>query len=166
MPVSESTEQFQQELSQQLDDEFRGLLGSELDALERIARLTQSIEGKLTALYAHKFPKSCAMCGRVYQTREDFLDQTLTLAGGGTAVHKVGVQEYRNCVCGSTLMVWTKERRDNSEFGHARRALFDACLEKLKSLSKEDEAVLRKRLREVFRTVSDRLGQPAPGNSG
>lgn len=162
MPVSESTQRLQLALSKQLDDESKELLESELDELERIARLTQAIEGKLAALYAHKFPKSCAMCGRIYYTREEFLDQTRRLAGQSTTVHTVGVQEYRNCVCGSTLMVWTKDRRDNSEFGHARRALFDACLARLKSLSNEDESVLRERLRGVFRTLSDRLGQRAP----
>lgn len=142
-------------LLQELTSEADSLLSGELDALGKIAALTESVTEKLTALYQAKFPKACSTCGRVYETREDYVAATQSL--GKTQVNRMGVQEYRNCVCGSTLMVWTKERRDNSPFGARRRELFDACLEKLRTVSQDPEDVLRKRLRQLFQEVSDRM---------
>ena len=139
----------------ELTAEADSLLSSELDALEKIAALTESVASKLTALYQAKFPKACATCGRIYETREQYLKATMSL--GKTQVNKMGVQEYRNCECGSTLMVWTKERRDNSPFGARRRELFDACFDKIKSVSTEPEDLIRNRLRQLFQDVSDRM---------
>ena len=159
MTLSPDTLAFQEELSRQLDEEARALLASELDSLHQITRLCESIAAKLTLLFGHKFPKSCTTCGKMYETREDYLRETQNLRGKGTLASSHGVQEYRNCTCGSTLMVWTKDRRDNSEFGEARRALFDDCLAKLKAVSTDDEAVLRERLRQIFRLACDRFSR-------
>ncbi len=147
-------------LLSELDGEAQAVLASELDALAKIAALTESVQAKLTALYQAKFPKACATCGKTYETREDYLKATAALAAKSTMVNKMGVQEYRNCECGSTLMVWTKERRDNTPFGARRRELFDACLEKLKAASGEPDDVLRKRLRELFHEIAEKLTRP------
>ena len=143
-------------LIQQLHAEADTVLASELDVLQKIAGLTESVQAKLTALYMSKFPKCCATCGREFPTRESYLQATLELAKGAV-VNRAGVQEYRNCVCGSTLMVWTKDRRDTTPFGVQRRELFDTCLAKLKGLSPDADQVLRERLRQVFRGVTDKL---------
>src|SRR5581483_3456328 len=144
-------------LLSEMDGLTHDLLSSELGSLERISSLTESIQGKLDRLYAHKFPKSCSSCGRIYETRESYLRATRDLIGKNTVMNRVGVQEYRNCECGSTLLVWTQDRRDNSDFGKARRDLFDVCLAKMKTLSTDDEATLRARLRRIFRGVADRV---------
>jgi len=157
MALLPETLEFQEQLSRQLDEEMRGMLDSEMDALNQIARLCESIDAKLALLFGHKFPKSCATCGKVYETRDEYLKDTSSLSGKSATASAHGVQEYRNCACGSTLMVWTKDRRDNSEFGHARRALFDDCLTKLRAVSGEAEPVLRDKLRQIFRRASERL---------
>jgi hypothetical protein len=141
----------------ELTSESDTLLSSELDEMQKIAALTESVASKLTALYQAKFPKACTTCGRIYETREEYLKATMALAQKSTMVNKMGVQEYRNCVCGSTLMVWTKERRDNTPFGNRRRELFEACLQKLKSVSRDPEDVLRDRLRLLFHEVSEKM---------
>lgn len=149
-------------LRAELDGLGNDLLASEVTQLQKISSFTENIQAKLDRLYAHKFPKSCSTCGRVYETRQEYLSATRNLKGGGAVVNRLGVQEYRNCECGSTLLVRTNDRRDNSVFGQARRDLFEACLDKLKVLSVEDEATLRERLRQIFNKVAARVEAREP----
>ena len=144
----------QDRIFDELGAEFKDLLNKEMMSLEKISLFTGSIEKKLTALYDQKFPKKCNNCGRIYETMDQYAQETLRLRGKDTLFNASGVQMYRNCVCSSTLLVWTKEdRRDTSEFGNLRRQLFDTCLAKLKELSDEDENSLKEKLRIVFRQV-------------
>ncbi|MDT4331444.1 hypothetical protein ACQE3D_14385 [Methylomonas sp. MS20] len=77
------------------------------------------------------FPRSCRTCGRVYNSAEDFLAQTVDLPAGNTGLREMlddddqaVVAVFRNCVCGSTLMDEFQSRRDDSPEGRARRAEF------------------------------------------
>lgn len=94
----------------------------------------------LKALSRDEFPKHCACCGRIYRTEEEYFRETRSLRDGRTGLKHAEdddaasmVELYRNCVCGSTLMAYFSDRRDQSPAGLKRRQLFDelrAFLEK------------------------------------
>jgi len=93
----------------------------------------------LRELSAGEFPKVCPNCGRVYQTLEDFLQQTRAIAGKSGLKAALDdderpiVELFRNCVCGSTLMDFCQSRRDESEAGHRRRENFERTMQLLVS---------------------------------
>ncbi len=103
------------------------------DARDQIA-----YEG-LLALLQNEFPKTCGKCGRVYPTLESFVDETApTNRGTGLMGYDMGarfqhVAMMRNCVCGSTLMTFCCDRRDVSEQGVRRRAMFENLLQTLQA---------------------------------
>lgn len=88
----------------------------------------------LKAMTETAFPKICSSCGRVYETSAEFVTNTQNLS------HKSGLKTswddnnqsilelYRNCSCGSTLMDFFSDRREASEKGSKRRALFEKLL--------------------------------------
>jgi hypothetical protein len=87
----------------------------------------------LRALVEASFPKRCRNCGKVYPTAADFLEQTR-----GTGLKqslddddRTIVEVYRNCACGSTLMDFFSNRRDESPHGDRRRSLFNQKLAQL-----------------------------------
>lgn len=143
------------EIIERLDQEFTLLLEEELSELELISRFTDSVEEKLKAHYAPLFPKKCNNCGTIYESREAFIQATFRLAKVTTIFDEIGLQEYRNCPCGSTLIVWTnKDRRDNSDYGRVRRELFDKCLTKLIQMSGRSEEEMEAKLRKIFSCLS------------
>lgn len=141
-------------LRSELDTIYSGVLNSEISELERISEFTESVAQKLQNHYAEIFPKRCNSCGEIYQTREDFIRATHGLKTIDTVFDEIGLQEYRNCPCGSTLIVWTRDRRDSSEYGKARRKLFNDCVQKLKTLTDEDEKTIQAKLRTIFSAMS------------
>lgn len=143
-----------QSIINELDTEFVSLIGDEMTSLEKISVFSESVKSKLRKHYSHIFPKKCNNCNRVYHTREEYLRDTERLQKTTTVFDEVGLQEYRNCFCGSTLIVWTSDRRDLSKYGVARRKLFDECLAKLKQISDGPETELRDKLREIFSSLS------------
>ncbi|MES2675017.1 MAG: oxidoreductase [Pseudomonadota bacterium] len=81
------------------------------------------------------FPKTCSTCGTTYQNSADFLAKTLTVYGGKSGLKRALddndqpiIELYRNCSCGSTLMNFFSDRRDNSEKGNKRREVFARLL--------------------------------------
>ena len=92
--------------------------------------MKQVFEG-LKPLTPSAFPKRCNNCGRVYETAEQFLTETLDMPRGNSSL-KADVEDdgltivevFRNCSCGSTLMDNYSCRRDQSEQGQQRRASF------------------------------------------
>lgn len=91
----------------------------------------------LQTLADSSFPKQCSNCKTVYHDVKDFLVQTKDINGrsglkqsndddGGNIV-----ELYRNCSCGSTLLTFFGDRRDNSEAGIQRRETFGQLLDKL-----------------------------------
>jgi hypothetical protein len=95
------------------------------------------------------FPKSCNTCGQGFINRLDYLSKTLALANGGTLIDKNGVQEFRNCGCGSTLLVLVPDSRDHSSLGLQRRQLFERCVKKIQENHSVKDA--EQQVREIFR---------------
>ncbi len=88
------------------------------------------------------FPKSCPKCGKVYDSKQAFLSETIPVKGlmledrsglflMDTNPESTAVGLFRNCACGTTLMADFKDRRDNSENGRKRREHFDALMDRL-----------------------------------
>lgn len=96
-----------------------------------------SIFKGLQALSNASFPKKCAMCGKRYETVDEYLSETESIR------HSSGLKEsfddeenptvevFRNCVCGSTLMDVFNNRRDLSNVGLKRRKKFSELLDRL-----------------------------------
>lgn len=99
-------------------------------ALNHSGWLEYSVRG--VDFYASTFPKKCNTCERVYQDRNDYLQNTLPLnprhVESGTIEDQGRIIEYRNCHCGSSLVIVTPCRRDLSPFGQQCRAYFDICV--------------------------------------
>ena len=92
----------------------------------------------LKALEVGAFPKVCHTCGRVYETLEQFLEDTSPISSTVSGLKEsLGdndspqIELYRNCRCGSTLMDFCTSRRDHSEQGRRRREIFADMLERL-----------------------------------
>lgn len=91
----------------------------------------------LQTLSDSAFPKQCGTCGRVYQSPKDFFRDAQAPSQSSGLKESVDdddasiVELYRNCKCGSTLMDFFMDRRDQSEQGLKRRALFGKLLDSL-----------------------------------
>jgi hypothetical protein len=99
----------------------------------------QAIYEGLLALLQNEFPKTCARCEHVYPTLESFVDGTTPVQSGtGLMGYDVGggfqqVAMMRNCSCGSTMATFCCDRRDCTETGARRRAMFDNLLGELRT---------------------------------
>lgn len=94
----------------------------------------------LKALAEAAFPKKCRGCGRTFDTATQFLVETEALRQGVSGLKQsmdddasTIVEVYRNCTCGSTLMDFFSNRRDSSEAGTHRRALFEKVMSHLET---------------------------------
>jgi len=91
----------------------------------------------LLALLQNEFPKTCPKCATVYPTLESFVDTTTAVSSGtGLMGYDMGagaqqVAMMRNCACGSTMATFCCDRRDCSEGGLRRRAMFEKLLRDL-----------------------------------
>lgn len=150
-------------------DRFESLLADlaaeDLDAESSgvIALSALVIDRQLHSLYADKFPKQCRSCDRVYRSHAEYVASTRKMRRGGTVFYDEDreVHEYRDCACGSTLLVLVDDRRDESEFGQRRRRLFDEWLGRLVHRTGRCAAELRPMLRRFFRAALERARQPA-----
>jgi len=111
----------------------------------------------LKSLSESAFPKVCSSCGKRYESAEEFLKDTKSInkekSGLKVAEEDDGqfiVEVFRNCTCGSTLMDFFSDRRDNSERGIERRERFSSLLEKLEGKGIET-SVGRNELLKVMR---------------
>lgn len=94
----------------------------------------QKIYEGLLALLQNEFPKVCPKCGQTYPTLESFVDETAPVKSGsglmsydtGSQLHQVTMM--RNCRCGSTMATFCSDRRDTSDSGMRRRAMFETLL--------------------------------------
>jgi ribosomal protein S27AE len=124
----------------------------------------------LQELVDSTFPKTCNKCGRVYATRQEFLDETIPVRDielndnsglfaleGGDAATVVGV--FRNCRCGTTLMADFQDRRDTSEAGKKRREEFTTLLESLVDYGLEFEVARAELLKILHGKHSDVIGE-------
>lgn len=129
--------------------------GLDASLVARIAHTTAEIDRDLDRMYADKFPKKCNTCGRMYETRADYVAMTRELRAAGTFFDEdyKEVQEYRDCACGSSLLVLTSDRRDESPFGRRRREMFDVWLGRLHRDTGKSRDELAPLLRQVFRAA-------------
>jgi hypothetical protein len=91
----------------------------------------------LQAIADDAFPRTCGACGRTISSAREFLAATEAIRGksglkqGRDDDDRPVVELYRNCPCGSTLMEFFADRRDNSPAGQRVRARFGELLERL-----------------------------------
>ena len=88
----------------------------------------------LKALSESAFPKKCSNCGRMFETSKQYIKETEKVSGSGLKASYDDddtpiLEVYRNCICGSTLMDFFSDRRDLSEKGLKRRAIFQKVLD-------------------------------------
>ncbi len=81
------------------------------------------------------FPKKCQTCGRKFETAYQFLKETEDIRESVTGLKQsrddegaIIVEAFRNCPCGSTLMDFFNDRRDQSKSGDERRKKFNDLL--------------------------------------
>ena len=89
----------------------------------------------LNSLAESAFPKKCNTCGRMFENAEQFLRETEDIRESVTGLKQsrddegaIIVEAFRNCPCGSTLMDFFNDRRDQSRAGDARRKNLMICL--------------------------------------
>jgi hypothetical protein len=135
---------------------LEGQRPSELDESNWLEGLTAQMD----KIYAGVFPKACACCGRVYRDADEYLSETVRIGKPGSAYfypEDNTVQEFRDCPCGSTLLLLTGDRRDTSPAGEERRRLFDECVQRLQRLTGRGPNQLRPLVRHAFRAAMKRL---------
>jgi hypothetical protein len=128
----------------------------DIQALSEVSQLCEDIDQKIESLYEGKFPKTCNVCHRVYQDRDDFIAKTTNTAKHGVSFTEIvnKLQEYRNCLCGSTLMVMVEDRRDQSLSGEERRQLFLKISKKIEDLTGKETDQVHEFVRELFKKIS------------
>lgn len=100
-------------------------------------KLGDALHAGLQSLAESSFPKKCPNCGRVYANVEEYLSQTESVRNSKKPEQSTddeenrGVDLFRDCVCGSTLLDAFNNRRDLSETGIRRREKFGCLLDKL-----------------------------------
>ncbi len=105
----------------------------------------------LNTLVDTTFPRKCPNCGKVYADKASFLTETIPVrdlaleARSGLFSLEEGAAEaavglFRNCTCGTTIMVDFRDRRDNSQDGQVRRGRFSRLMDMLvgKGLSTQE----------------------------
>lgn len=117
----------------------------------------------LKALSDNAFPKECAVCGRVYHSPRDFIQQSESIAGRSGLKPSYDdddrpmVELFRNCVCGSTLMDFFSDRRDTSPAGLKRRQVFSKMLTHLDERGMDNETARQELLKVMRGDTSEKL---------
>jgi len=90
----------------------------------------------LKSLNKSDFPKRCARCDRTYASEEEYVKETSSVRIEQPDLQVVQdekevlfVELYRRCVCGSALLAFFSDRRNQTDIGFKRRKLFDELLE-------------------------------------
>lgn len=126
----------------------------------------------LRAVVESSFPKRCSSCRRIFESADQFIEQTQSLNSGSSGLKasrgdddKSLVEVYRNCPCGSTLMDFFGDRRDLSAAGIKRRNTFDQFMHYLGSLGMAEDLARRELLKVVHGGKSELLQNLAKPNS-
>lgn len=128
----------------------------------KIPEDTLALYRGLRTLDESLFPKTCRVCGRRYRSLDDFVEQTLQIQDSSgltcfdVAGKKLCVGLFRNCVCGSTLLVPCAERRDESPAAARRRREFGRMLDWLRERGM-DTATARRELLRFMRGETSRV---------
>ena len=82
----------------------------------------------LHARLSSSFPKKCTNCGRIFETVEQYFNETIDISEQDRGFKSfvdddtaTVVEAFRNCTCGSTLMEMFDDLRDSSEEEIARK---------------------------------------------
>ena len=115
------------------------------------------------------FPKHCPCCGKVFDTKDAFIEATTPVRdtslqqGSGLFTldddRSESVSMFRNCTCGSTLMAEFHSRRDHSQHGHDRRQRFDELLTMLMHRGMSHQAARAELLRVLKGQSSSRISE-------
>jgi len=114
----------------------------------------------LRSIWNTEFPKKCPKCGRVYESFDEYLMDTVALPQSsglmGYETDEPGQQVglFRNCPCGTTILAFCHDRRDMSAAGDQRRAMFGELLDRLVETGLAAH-VARERLLVALRTSPD-----------
>ena len=146
--------------------DFKPFIEKELKQLHNI--LERSPLYKLDILFSDSFPKQCSTCGKVFEKRKDYLEKTTPASAGSLLFSEYGLQEFRNCTCGTTMSIWgpDDDRRDNTHDGALKRAIFMNCLDKLTANGFGTRDLLMNALREVFQEESRKEVNHTPKDVG
>jgi hypothetical protein len=106
--------------------------------MSAITHRTLSQYANLRELAQGSFPRRCHTCGRSYETADELLHATTSIASDHSGL-KQGfdddgiaiIESFRNCTCGSTLMDFFHCRRDVTISGVNRRKTFDRLVSQL-----------------------------------
>jgi hypothetical protein len=127
----------------------------------------------LHSLAESAFPKKCETCGRIFESAEQFLRETENIRESVTGLKQsrnedgsIIVEAFRNCPCGSTLMDFFNDRRDQSSAGNARRKKFDDLLIFLMEYGLEREVARNEMLTVMRGEKSEILAQIRPPQKG
>ena len=119
----------------------------------------------LRALVESAFPKQCGSCGRRFDSVADYIEATDKVGGARSGLREGWddddrplLEVYRNCTCGSTLMEFFTDRRDQTERGLQRRGQFDALVAQLEARGWSKEAAHAELLK-LMRGGDGALGQ-------
>jgi hypothetical protein len=93
--------------------------------------IAQKLVDGLQAIANEQFPRSCKSCGRFYESPKQYFEDADPPATSNGLQEtsrdkqgRPGLQLFRHCPCGSTLLEFFKERRDLSPAGKRRREKF------------------------------------------
>ena len=116
----------------------------------------------LQTLEELSFPKKCSKCGKVYVSLSELVCQTAKLMRQSGLIvaddedSKPVVGLYRNCTCGTTLLVLCKNRRDVSPRGLRRRETFGELL-KMFNAAGVEAAAARQEMQKMMRGEESEL---------
>ncbi|UCH81253.1 MAG: hypothetical protein JSW20_01240 [Nitrospiraceae bacterium] len=129
--------------------------------------------GGLHSLAESAFPIKCETCGRIFESAEQFLRETENIRASVTGLKQsrkedgsIIVEAFRNCPCGSTLMDFFNDRRDQSSTGNVRREKFDDLLIFLMENGLERQVARNEMLTVTRGEKSEILAQIRPPQKG
>ncbi|MFK7873724.1 MAG: hypothetical protein AB8C84_11280 [Oligoflexales bacterium] len=99
--------------------------------------------------FSGQFPKMCRCCNTVFHNLKEYIDQTNPINYRLYQVAPGKAFDFRNCQCGSSLVVSYCMERDQTEIGDTQRAVFNDCLKQIDA--NDDDLV--DGLRVIFRYV-------------
>lgn len=127
-------------------------------------RQSEALFRGLKSLSRTAFPKKCPTCGRVYDNEQQYISATQAIRPAKSGLKESFddddnqiVELYRNCVCGSTLMEFFGDRRDNTPNGVKRREIFGKLLDLLVAEGIEREVARQELLKKLYGKKSELL---------
>jgi hypothetical protein len=109
-----------------------------MDKQAKTRKLGKAFLKDLHVLAGFEFPMKCLHCGRIYDTVEQFLEETEAtdnlngiIEGHGVNMERI-VEVLRKCECGKLLVEEFEDRRDGSPDGIEHRFAFSRLVRDLR----------------------------------